>query len=931
MAKTGPKPGNNAPEKSIFESIGATYDFEEQNISGYREGPADVIKGQPNIPPYPRVVVPTNAIFNPDNPEGDTQTTLAPLFKLIQKSMKFDRLEDSYANNFIINLHNYNYPVPIPLQMFITSIEISNTKEAPYQSASMTIQLPVSIATSLFSGPDGSPEPGHWIVIRHRPNDPNNSPYDTIFGDKSGQSLDNLQFIGTISNISYDISVGNNGNSVCSISILANSFIHNLMYAEYKVKPANMVDQEYSEIVGDEDEMIVGDNSSSSSYMISWPDWYALIQKESLGASGKVNLRNSLRFITDALAYPSLPVSIHLEPMDLASFLNTIVDSNYSLEEIVGRLALKVNAETLKILLRGVLSVYEVIAIDSPVINYKDVRTNLASLYAKATGTEGDNSIFGPDTNDSTEEIEQIKTFLTESDLDGYNEVIKISSIVHIATTRDHIPPSHPMWGCMPHEDIPFVDINRIKNVNMETTTVWDLMRGTFQTDSNIIEFFPTILTVSSRDLAYYKQQNIEITNIHRYLGGIPTLILRMKPMHPLLGKYGISKNNIDSAKRYGRTALGRQQTRPDLAYLTASEKMKDAQNGRKLSEYKDCSYGEKLPYYVSPTISSTNPDYVRAVSLPPQIHYTEIIRMSYNLNDRARINSVKVINPQTKNMGSKLRYAIDGEAIQNVPSATRHGLRSYDPIWPYNEFRSSPTSKPEVDEAPNYKLLNTHLSERCYLIMGDDQKYFSGTLIAISLIDKGITPGQWVEVFLESDVGFDRSIYKSMLIYVNSITYDYDVNQSTGNISMRTIIDFNRGSIGAQIPSFPYFKGPHIKTGESDAVDSYNFDDYDFDDEGDAIDARGTPPVGTEKVRLPEIEPIVKQETVNEQVLRQYVIGKINNGQMTASEGKAIIEAGDPSVIPKDDMALFNALKTRFQMSQVLIDTLMDQDGTQE
>ena len=929
MAKTGPKPGNNKAQKSVFEQdVGDSYNFDESVIEGRRYDDIDEYrKGKLPLPPFPYnpLTFKTRDFFDPDNPESTTQKVLSPLFKLIQSSMKFDRIEDSYANNFIVNLHNYNFPVPIPLQMFITSIELTNTKDSPYQSASMTLQLPVSIATGLFSGPSGHPEPGQWLIIRHRPNDPNNSPYDSIFGASAGMAMDNLQFIGTITGIDYEITTSSEGNSVCSISVLANSFIHNLMYAEYKVKPTGMRDQLISEIEGEEETFIVGATAESSSYMINWPDWYALIQQESQAASGKVSLRKSLRLLTDALAYPQLPPSVNLEPMDLASFLNVYAGSNFSLEELIGRLALIVPPKILEFYFNGILSVYEILAIDSPVVNYTQIKTAAAAYYAEKISD--DNNIFGVD--DSTEEIEIFKRYLEDPTFfDAKGGVLKISSIVHIATTRDHIPPSHPMWGCMPHDDIPFVDINRIKNVNMETTTVWDLMQGTFQTDSNIIEFFPTILSVSARDLAYYKQQNIEVRRIHRLLGGIPTLILRMKPMHPMMGKHGISKRTIDFATKKGRTSLGASNfnVNPELQYHTASEKMKDVLNGRKLSEYKDCSYGEALPYYVDPQISSEHPDYIRAYSLPPQVYQDEIIRMSYGLNDRARVNSVKVINPQTKNMGSKLRYAIDGDAIQNVESAVRHGLRSYDPVWPYNEFRSAPTSKPEASEAPNYKMLNTHLSERCYLIMGDDQKYFAGTLVAMSLIDKGITPGQWVEVFLGGGNNVDIYAKESMLIYVESIAYDYDVRQSDGLITMRTIIDFTRGSMGAQIPDFPYFKGPHLKVDLTEGDDFDNdVDDYNFDDEDNGR------PVGTQEKIVPEIEPIVRQESITEQALRHYAISKIQQGQMTPSEGKDLIDSGNPDGIPKDDMALFNAVKTRFAMDQALVDTLMDQDGTQE
>ena len=926
MAKQNqPSSGGGAGESggSLF------YDFEVgSNITGYRGDPRRLQPEEPGD--AASAVFKTSDVFNPEAPDSPTQRILAPIFKMYLDSVNISRLEDSYANNFIVNLHNYNYPIPIPLQLFATSIEMFNSKDAPYQSCNMTLALPVQIAMDLLSGPDSHPEPGQWIVIRQRPNDPNNSAFDKVLGKRSGSSLDNLQFMGTISNIEWDIATDAAGNVIANVSILANSFIHNLMYAEYKIKPAMMKDQEFSEIPGDED-LVISDDSHSSSYMISWSDWYSLIQREALAASGKVSLRKSLSTMINALGYPLLPVSMRMEPMDLASFLNAIAGGGLDLQELVARLSLHYDEDTLKVLLSGVLSVYEIIAIDSSIINYDAVRTNIAQIYAKyAQENSGVNGIF-ENASDTTEEIRDIKDLL-KHDLEAFNQPIRISSIIHVATTRDDLPPSHPMWACMPHDDLPFVDINRIKNVNMETTTVWDLLQGTFQPDDNIIEFYPTIINISDRDVEYFKEQSIDIKPIHRLLGGMPTLILRMKPMHPLLGRDGISKQSIDKQKLKAAALLkGNTSAVKILQYKTASEMMSDVLNGRKLSEYRDSSLGQQLPYYVKPTVSSTHPDYIRAVALPPQIYGDEIIRLRFNQSDRARVNSTKVINPQTKNMSGKLRYAIDGDAVQNVYSAVRHGLRSYDPVWPYNEFRSTPTSKPNGDEAPNYALLNTHLSERCYMIMGDDQKYFEGTLQCGNLIDKGIVPGVWVEVIMKKGV-YAKNVKPNdiLLIYVTSISYDYNINQDTGNVECTSNINFRRGSYGGLIPNFPFFRGPHIAKLKPNNVDDYTFTEADLAEDDYVFDT----PIETNDVALPEIEPIVKQTSITESALRQFVIGKIQNGDMTPSEGAAILALPTDlgiAALPQDDMALFNALVTRFQMNQVLIDTLLDSDGTPE
>lgn len=916
--------GGSAPETSLF------YEFETENLTGEVGGPSDKRPWPDKVSDVStKTVFKTSDVFNPEAPDSPTQRILAPIFKMYLDSVNISRLEDSYANNFIINLHNYNYPMPIPLQLFASSIELFNSKDAPYQSCNMTLALPVQIAMDLLSGPDSHPEPGQWIVIRQRPNDPNNSAFEKVLGKRSGSSLDNLQFIGTISNIEWDIATDAAGNVIANVSILASSFIHNLVYAEYKIKPSMMKDQEFSEIPGDED-LLVSDDSHSSSYMISWTDWYSLIQREALAASGKVSLRKSLSTMINALGYPLLPVSMRMEPMDLASFLNAIAGGGLDIQELVGRLALHYDEATLKALLSGVLSVYEIIAIDSPIINYDAVRTNIAQIYAKYTADSGVNGMF-ENASDTTEEIIDVKDLL-KHDLEAFNQPIRISSIIHVATTRDDLPPSHPMWACMPHDDLPFVDINRIKNVNMETTTVWDLLQGTFQPDDNIIEFYPTIINISERDVEYFKEQSIDIKPIHRLLGGMPTLILRMKPMHPLLGRDGISKQSIDKQKLKAAALLkGDTSAVNKLHYKTASEMMSDVLNGRKLSEYRDSSLGQQLPYYVKPTVPSSHPDYIRAIALPPQIYGDEIIRLRFNQSDRARVNSTKVINPQTKNMSGKLRYAIDGDAVQNVYSAVRHGLRSYDPVWPYNEFRSTPTSKPNGDEAPNYALLNTHLSERCYMIMGDDQKYFEGTLQCGNLIDKGIVPGVWVEVIMKKGV-YAKNVKPNdiLLIYITSISYDYNINQDTGNVECTSNINFRRGSYGGLIPNFPFFRGPHIAKLKPNNVDDYTFTEADLAEDDYVFDT----PIDTNDVALPEIEPIVKQTSITERMLRQFVIGKIQNGDMTPSEGKVILalptDLGIAS-LPKDDMTKFNAILNRFGILNATVDGLVDSDGTPE
>jgi len=979
------------------------HDFETEDIEGNRVDLDEIIAAQPQGG-YGAVDVPLSHVYDPNNPDGRVGRFLA---RFILSQQSYPNKEDSYNNNFIINLHNYQIPLPLPLQQYVTDFDITTSMDAPYMSCSFLLKMPLSMAMDIFEGPGGHPEPGQWLCVRHLPNDNDKphtySPDGGFRGQGYGLGLSDLQFLGTITSLEWNVAVDEVGDVMASLSVNAHSFVHNLFYAEYGVKNAIMNDQTEGEYITDEEAREQQgdgyffnslnerdeDTSASEKYFYKWSDWHAFITQQAKAAVGQVSLKQSLSHMMKTMAYPELPMSIHLEPTDFASLYTDILYSPGSFVDKLKQLYIKDNAMG-AVAIHGAIALMEILQIENPVINSTAVTSMLARAYQTASGflfnqrlsSEDYSDVYPatPDGGDTVREVNELRRFLQNPD-DFKFFPITIGDIVHIATTRDDIPPSHPLWGTMPHQDLPFVDMNRVKNYNMRSTTVWDLIRGTFQPDNYMIELYPVILNASARDVAYYQSgggadraatttadrkpatlqellgdlpapidgpggearallqrrdqggggsrapagnstPTVEsahfIKPFHRNIGGIPTVILRLKPVHPMIGREGINKKSIDKQKAYNKKQGATHFSYiNDIQYKLASEEVKDPATGRNMGTYKDNSFGQRLPYpiFMAPgatQASTSNPDYDSSMCLPPFLHHHEIISMTFGQTDRARINSVQVHTPQLRNMNSRNRYVLEGEMIHNVEMALRHGWRSFKPTWPYDEYRGSPNTKPAdmtAENIVNRGRIATALSERAYLTFGDDQMFMTGVITAGTVLFKSITPGCWLEIALSPDNPSKTYDYASpnmrsrrFLCYVKSVVHSYDIDPVDGTLTMTTQVGYERGSFGGITANIPSYKGPTIDVKQYMETMGLNYETGDALTSHQAQRARAVP--------IPQFHVQERHQSVTQDAVRAYVALRLGKGDITFAEAQNIIQT---QVIPRDDYTLYQNLVERF------------------
>ena len=195
-----------------------------------------------------------------ERPDGDViekrksflERTMPEIYKRIMsaKNSSRDFVEDNYENNFIINYHSHQTILPVPLQVFATSCEISHQTEAPFESASINLQMGFDTATVIFGGEDGHPSPGGWILIRQKStSDERVEEFVPSEFHHLGSGVKNVSpalFLGTISSITWDLQSDQNGTMQCNINLQVNSFVHNLMYGEYKVNSNPLYDDKYS-------------------------------------------------------------------------------------------------------------------------------------------------------------------------------------------------------------------------------------------------------------------------------------------------------------------------------------------------------------------------------------------------------------------------------------------------------------------------------------------------------------------------------------------------------------------------------------------------------------------------------------------------------------------------------------------------------------
>lgn len=785
------------------------------------------------------------------------------------------------------------------------------------------------------------------------------------------------------------------------------------------------------------------------------------------------------------LTYMYLPVSILTEPMDTASFkdisarlfnsagFKTVDEYGEGISEIENSLKLfilqgkkqGVSAEVLKLYVGGFMFLLgwatgeNPIFVDpsnpnNPIFSYDELANLDASQKALVERTNKWNST--PSQPDEDPKINNrgylapTRNFSAKSDLDRIrkelNDLInsnpyeivaplRLGDILHVATTRNHVPVDYDLYAAMPWREIKDYEITKFINYYSGSQTIWGLLKATFQPDDEVFELFPTLIpmtdsmykfkTKEERDNAYLKtqekQQNyfgyygpirsdLKIGNpIWNLIGGIPTIVYRLKPTTP---GHEINKSYIDA---YNQNLIKENKAlkkRPKMQYTPMTElisnvaivkyevytgaKTKEDPNYPKrqgletttkkafISEFKDNSYGmdntfvwaeqyskldqDKISnYYDKIKDNAATTQYGKNYEdtytqnqfkinkfLPPYINHNEIIQLSFNQSDALRINGVYLNSSKTKDVSSIIKYALMGKYVVEPESTFMHGLRKYENTYPFfyttdEQFKDVKEKIDQsidtlfkqgksIDEISQDETLTkmfyqktyanpafgqtSKLSERFYMIMGDEQKYLSGSLRVIgNLISDEIKPGLWFEASIVNSSNDNKPMSENaikdnlLFAYVDGVSTIWNVDQNTGNVVSESIISFSRGSFGRIMPNFPtveiyrrndaeilkdYINSEKLATKVTPVVEGGSF-------KGTKSTFKFNP---FKNADLEEFQTI----NLNKERLQQLVKANLLKNKITKAEAEELINSDG---IPKDQ---YNKLKSVY-------DTLTDQE----
>lgn len=674
--------------------------------------------------------------------------------------------------------------------------------------------------------------------------------------------------------------------------------------------------------------------SESSRFMLNSKDYLDFIIQMIMNSSGQfkdedgvyksneanTKLPNSyiLKNMLQYMAYPVLPLSLYAEPMDIETFYDNLIESaQEGLVSFQDRLStirgqgftlpdnlIEPFISGLTYILEGAVaentSYYsdltgrtEVGGVTLPSGDDVGLRTSFDSTYSDGKTPLFD-SVRAIDVNGGKRAMMNVSLSLQEF-LDAFKQTLSIDNemyyknltlgeMIHVASTRDDVPHSTSLYPAMPKYEILDQDIKHIKNLQVKGQTVWGLLKATFQTDPELIEFYPTMIPLTgyhSRESqfskVYEKVQGHKPNPLWSLIGGIPTIVYRYKPLHPQL-KGEISKEKIDSLNKFhnklNRTTYVKSQMQYKTIYETNKNLFSVTNNeGKSESVYIDNSYYEKDTSGNVPDASSSSEydenkyydeltnvarsvdsytiygqkDYYR----PTLIRKEQIVTMQFNQDDTLRVNGTHTSDPAVESASGLIKYAITPSLVLNKDSAMRHGLRMYENVYPFFDLQnynadsfekvvqdvvklveSGKTIQEAIAESsangklnsyPNYAIKAGVCSERSYMLYGDEQKYFRGTLVCKGLSEKVIFPGTWLEVaispYKEKRNAMDKS-ERFMLVYCIGVNQGYAVDNETGMIINTTNVIFERGSIGAVIPNFPTTKSFDLENSRQSLID---------------------------------------------------------------------------------------------------------------
>ena len=437
------------------------------------------------------------------------------------------------------------------------------------------------------------------------------------------------------------------------------------------------------------------------------------------------------------------------------------------------------------------------------------------------------------------------------------NKILTLGSIVNVATEQQHLPKQSAYRQMLPLVSRYNATVDRFKTTISGKGTAWDLIRGTFQIDPNLIECFPVIIPFNNRQelkdaVEQLKQSKRDtasnqflvdgttypsfqpflydeaIYKFYEKLGGIPTIIYRLKPLQP---NGQINRDNINLINEIAGVTAER------IENSTYSEKLVLDENDLKIKYINTETKGEfDFKKYPKNKIKVTETE--KEVNLGkfgfrdklnlnkdapfskllPALCFDELLSFEATQTEADRINGLYIENPAIRQK-SNLTIGAFADPIINIRDAAAQGFRFYESDYPFFD----------VYLAQSPKEMSA-INERYFAIFGAGHERARGTIQIKMNYNPDILAGSWIRICMqrqndailnqiksEIDLGFGNKNLQSnaknkelppllddtkdFFCYVDAISYNYIAEKG---VQCTCTINYSRGTFGLNYAHFP-------------------------------------------------------------------------------------------------------------------------------
>ncbi len=398
------------------------------------------------------------------------------------------------------------------------------------------------------------------------------------------------------------------------------------------------------------------------------------------------------------------------------------------------------------------------------------------------------------------------------------NRLLTLGAIVNVASEQQHLPTQSNYRQMLPLVSRYSSTVDRFKTTLSGKGTTWDLIRGTFQTDPNLIECFPVIIPFNSKKelkqiISSYTNNQLKFGNqflldgttrpsfqpffydnaiykFYEQLGGIPTIIYRLKPLQP---NGQISKNNINSINTNAEVNAELIQNATYSEKLVKGKNLKieylQGEKTKQIDLNEQFGFEDKIPLNTDAPFAD----------LLPMLHFNQLLNFECQQSEADRINGLYIENPAIRNK-SNLTIGSFADPVIDIKDAMTQGFRYYESDYPYFDVYLADNSGQKEMSAIN---------ERFYAIYGAGQTRAKGQISLKMSYNPDILAGSWIRIIMDNPelkTGQNQGKFitdnkRDFFCYVEAISYSYS-KETTINVICN--IQFSRGTFGLNYAHFP-------------------------------------------------------------------------------------------------------------------------------